>query len=159
MCYTLSVAGQVLHYRTWLFHNVKTHRTLSWAMNLSGILQVIFGILCVIGVFAKCTPVEGNWNPTVEATCWAESAFLGINYTSGTITMVAYMIQGWIPIQMALSLGKNNVTRAQWIALSAIAFWNLCAASLALLKLNLLHLYLVNEDASKCHFQVSLTHT
>ena len=86
-CYTLSVAGQVLHYRTWLFHNVKTHKTLSRAMNLSGILQVIFGILCVIGVFAKCTPVEGNWNPTVEATCWAESAFLGINYTSGPITI------------------------------------------------------------------------
>lgn len=72
-CYTLSVAGQVLHYRTWLFHNVKTHQTLSWVMNLSGILQVIFGIFCVIGVFAKCTPVQGNWDPTVDAKCWAES--------------------------------------------------------------------------------------
>jgi hypothetical protein len=80
-CVCLSVAGQVLHYRTWLFHNVETHRTLSWVMNLSGILQVIFGILCIVGVFAKCTPVEGNWNPTVEATCWAPSAFLGVNYT------------------------------------------------------------------------------
>jgi hypothetical protein len=80
-CVCLSVAGQVLHYRTWLFHNVETHRTLSWIMNLSGILQVIFGILCIVGVFAKCTPVEGNWNPTVEATCWASSAFLGVNYT------------------------------------------------------------------------------
>jgi hypothetical protein len=148
-CYSLSVAGQVLHYRTWLFHNVKTHRTLSRAMNLSGILQVIFGILCVIGVFAKCTPVEGNWNPTVEATCWAESAFLGINYTSSAITFVAYMIQGWIPIQMALSLGKENITRSQWIALSAIAFWNVVAGVLALVKLSYLSLYLVNEDASK----------
>jgi hypothetical protein len=154
MCYTLSVAGQVLHYRTWLFHNVKTHRTLSWVMNLSGILQVIFGILCVVGVFAKCTPVEGNWNPTVEATCWAESAFLGINYSSYAITSVAYMIQGWIPIQMALNLGKKNITRAQWIGLSAIAFWNIFASGLALAKLSLLRLYLVEEDASKYHFQI-----
>jgi hypothetical protein len=152
-CYTLSVAGQVLHYRTWLFHNVKTHKTLSRVMNLSGVLQVIFGILCVVGVFAKCTPVEGNWNPTVEATCWAESAFLGINYTSSAITFVAYMIQGWIPIQMALSLGRKNITRAQWIALSAIAFWNVVAGVLALVKLSYLRLYVDTEDASKCHCQ------
>jgi cytochrome bd-type quinol oxidase subunit 2 len=63
-CYTLSVAGQVIHYRTWLFHNVethKTHNTLSRVMNISGIVQVLFDILCVICVFAKCTPVEANW--------------------------------------------------------------------------------------------------
>lgn len=151
-CYTLSVAGQVLHYRTWLFHNVKTHKILSRTMNLSGILQIIFGILCVVGVFAKCTPVQGNWDPTAEAKCWDEKVFLGINYTSSAITFVAYMIQGWIPIQMALSLGRNNITRSQWIALSAIAFWNVIAGVLALVKLSYLRLYVVNEDASEYNF-------
>ena len=128
-------------------------------MNLSGILQVIFGILCVIGVFAKCTPVEGNWDPTVDATCWAESAFLGINYSSSSITFVAYVIQAWIPIQMALSLGKRNITRAQWIALSAIAFWNVVAGVLALVKLSYLSLYLVTEDASESSFPTPLSRT
>jgi hypothetical protein len=66
------------------------------------------------------------------------------------------MIQGWIPIQMALSLGKKNITRAQWIVLSAIAFWNVVAGVLALAKLSLLDLYLVNEDASEYHSQRSL---
>lgn len=61
------------------------------------------------------------------------------------------MIQGWIPIQMALSLGRNNITRNQWIALSAIAFWNVIAGVLALVKLSFLHLYVVNEDASEYH--------
>jgi hypothetical protein len=123
-------------------------------MNLSGVLQAIFGILCIVGVFAKCTPVEGNWNPTVEATCWVESAFLGMNYTLCMITFIAYMIQGWIPIQMALSLGKKNITRAQWIGLSAIALWNVAAGLLSLAKLSLLRLYLVEEDASKYHFHI-----
>lgn len=148
-CYTLSVAGQVLHYRTWLFHNVKSHQTLNRVMEISGVLQVVFGALCIIGVFAKCTPVEGNWNSTVEAKCWDEDIFLGINYTSSAITFVSYMIQGWIPVQMALSLGRTRVTRAKWIALSAIAFWNVVAGVLALVKLSYLHLYVVTEDASK----------
>jgi hypothetical protein len=76
--------------------------------------------------------------------------------SASAITFVAYMIQGWIPIQMALSLGKKNITRAQWIALSAIAFWNVVAGVLALAKLSLLDLYLVNEDASEYHSQRSL---
>lgn len=143
------VAGQVLHYRTWLFHNVKSHKTLSRVMNTSGIVQVLFGILCVICVFAKCTPVEGNWNPTVEAKCWKESVFLGINYSSSAITFVSYMIQGWIPVQMALSLGKRSITRNQWVALTVIAFWNVVAGVLALVKLSYLGLYVVTEDASR----------
>jgi hypothetical protein len=148
-CYTLSVAGQVLHYRTWLFHNVESHTVLSRVMNLSGIIQLIFRILCIICVCAKCTPVEGNWNPTVEAKCWNESVFLGINYSSSAITFVSYMIQGWIPIQMALGLGKRSITRNQWIALSIIAFWNIIAGVLALVKLSYLGLYVVMEDASR----------
>lgn len=119
-------------------------------MNVSGIVQLLFGILCVICVFAKCTPVEGNWNPTVDARCWGDSVFLGINYTSSAITFVSYMIQGWIPIQMALNLGRSTVTRSQWIALSTIAFWNVIAGVLALAKLSYLRLYVVTEDASKC---------
>ena len=70
------------------------------------------------------------------------------------ITFIAYMIQGWIPIQMALSLGKKNITRAQWIGLSAIALWNVAAGLLSLAKLSLLRLYLVEEDASKYHFHI-----
>jgi hypothetical protein len=156
-CYTLSVAGQVLHYRTWLFHNVNTHTTLSRVMNASGVLQVIFGILCVTCVFAKCTPVQGNWNPTVDAKCWNESVFLGINYSSSAITFVSYMIQGWIPIQMALSLGKRSITRNQWIALSIIAFWNIIAGVLALVKLSYLGLYVVTEDASKYSLEANIS--
>lgn len=148
-CYTLSMAGHGIHYRTWLFHNVETHRTLSRVMNISGIVQLLFGMLCIICVFAKCTPVEGNWNPTVQSKCWNESVFLGINYTSSAVTFVSYMIQGWIPIQMALSLGKRRITRSQWIALSTIAFWNVVAGVLALVKLSYLDLYVVTEDASK----------
>jgi hypothetical protein len=148
-CYTLSVAGQVVHYQTWLFHNVKSHSTLSRVMAISGVVQVLFGVLCVICVFVKCTPVEGNWNPTVDAKCWKESIFLGINYSSSAITFVSYMIQGWIPIHMALSLGKSSITRNQWIALSVIAFWNVVAGVLALVKLSYLGLYVVTEDASK----------
>jgi hypothetical protein len=151
-CYTLSVAGQVLHYRTWLFHDVKTHRILSSAMNLSGVLQVIFGILCVVCVFVKCTPVEANWNPTIGGKCWVGSVFLGINYTSSAITFMSYMIQGWIPIQMALSLGRRNVTRTQWIALSLIAFWNVVASILALAKLSYSSRYLNIADPSKYRF-------
>lgn len=117
-------------------------------MSASGIIQVLFGILGVVCVFAKCTPVEGNCNPTVDAKCWKESIFLGINYSSSAITFVSYMIQGWIPIQMALSLGKNSITRKQWIALSIIAFWNIGAGVLALVKLSYLGLYVVTEDAS-----------
>ena len=122
---------------------------LSRVMNFSGIVQVLFGILCVICVFAKCTPVEGNWNPTVEAKCWNESVFLGINYSSSAITFVSYIIQDWIPIHRALSLGKRNITRKQWIALSIIAFWNIVAGVLALVKLSYLGLYVVTEDASE----------
>lgn len=121
-------------------------------MIISGVLQAIFGTLCIIFVFAKCAPVAGNWNPTVEAKCWDETIFLGINYTSSAITFVSYMIQGWIPIQMALSLGRKSITRTQWIALSTIAFWNVIAGVLAIVKLSYLHLYVVTEDASKqCH--------
>jgi hypothetical protein len=121
-------------------------------MNLSGVLQVIFGILCVVCVFVKCTPVEANWNPTIGAKCWAGSIFLGINYTSSAITFVSYIIQGWVPIQMALSLGRRNVTRTQWIALSLIAFWNVVAGILALAKLSYLSRYLDTSDPSKYHF-------
>lgn len=118
-------------------------------MDISGILQALFGALCVICVFAKCNPVEGNWDPTVEAKCWDESVFLGINYTSSAITFASYMIQGWIPFRMALSLGKSSVTKTKWTALSAIAFWNVVAGILALVKLSYLHLYVVTVDASK----------
>lgn len=114
-CYTLSVVGQVLHYRTWLFHNVKTHKTLSHVMDISGILQALFGALCVICVFAKCNPVEGNWDPTVEAKCWDESVFLGINYTSSAITCtcgLAFMSHKMLsmaePIQHLSSANHSN---------------------------------------------------
>lgn len=64
------------------------------------------------------------------------------------------MIQGWIPIQMALSLGKRSITRNQWFALSIIAFWNIVAGVLALVKLSYLGLYVVTEDASKYSLEV-----
>ena len=77
------------------------------------------------------------------------SVFLGINYTPSAIAFVSYMIQGWIPIHMAISLGKSRITRTQWIALSTIAFWNIIAGLLALVKLSYLHQYVVTEDASE----------
>jgi hypothetical protein len=130
-------------------------------MSLSGVLQVLFGTLYVVYVFVKCTPVEANWNPTIDAKCWAGSVFLGINYTSSAITFVSYIIQGWIPIHMTLSLGKRSVTRNQWIALSLIAFWNVVAGMLALVKLCYLSRYLDTADPSKYYFQgaPSITHT
>lgn len=57
---------------------------------------------------------------------------------------------------MALNLGKRSITRSQWIALSTIAFWNVVAGVLALVKLSYLGLYVVAEDASE--FQVWPTH-
>jgi hypothetical protein len=156
-CYTLSLLGQCLHYRTWLFHNVKSHNTLSRVMDATGIVRVVFGILCVLCVFAKCTPVEGNWDPTIDATCWKESVFLGINYSSSAITFVSYMIQGWILIHMALALGKRSITRKQWIGLSIIAFCNVVAGVLALVKLSYLHLYVATEDPSQFRFGQQLT--
>lgn len=149
-CYTLSVVGQVLHYRTWLFRNVQTHKPLSRVMEVSGIVQVLFAMLCIICSFAKCTPVEGNWDPRAKARCWDASVFLGINYTSSAITFVSYMIQGWIPIQMALNLGRSSITKSQWAALSTIAFWNVIAGVLALVKLSYLGLFVVTDDASRC---------
>lgn len=59
------------------------------------------------------------------------------------------MIQGWIPIQMALSLGKSRIARTQWVALSTIASWKVTARVLAPVKLRYLHLYVVTGDASK----------
>jgi hypothetical protein len=119
-------------------------------MNVSGVVQVMIGILCVISVFAKCTPVEANWNPTiVDPQCWAPSVFLGINYTSSAITFISYMIQGYIPIHMAMGLAKRSITRTQWVQLSAIAFWNITAGVLALVKLSYLGLYLDRVDPSE----------
>jgi hypothetical protein len=43
-------------------------------MNLSGVLQVLFGILCVVYFFEKCTPVEANWNSTIDAKCCCKYA-------------------------------------------------------------------------------------
>jgi hypothetical protein len=50
---------------------------------------------------------------------------------------------------MALSLGRSSITRGQWIALSVIAFWNVVAGVLALVKLSYLGLYVATEDASE----------
>jgi hypothetical protein len=53
---------------------------------------------------------------------------------------------------MALNLGRRNVTRTQWIALSLIAFWNVVASILALAKLSYLSRYLDTADPSKYRF-------
>lgn len=51
---------------------------------------------------------------------------------------------------MALSLGRHSITKTQWIALLVIAFWNVVAGVLALVKLSYLGLYVDTVDASKC---------
>lgn len=147
-CYCVSVAGQVLHYQTWLFGSVSGYRVLSGTMFASGIAQVILGAVCIISVFAKCDPVEANWNPSLlpEAKCWPESVFLGVNYASGGVTFVSYMIQAWIPIHLALRVQEKNWSRGRWISLIVLAFWNIAAGMLALLKIAYLHLYVVNVD-------------
>ena len=58
---------------------------------------------------------------------------------------------------MALSLGKRSITRNQWIALSIIAFWNIIAGVLALVKLSYLGLYVVTEDASKYSLEANIS--
>lgn len=147
-CYCISVAGQVMHYRTWLFSSVSGYKALSGTMYASGILQVVLGAVCIISVFAKCSPVEANWNPflAAEATSWAESVFLGLNYASGAVTFCSYMIQAWIPIHLALRLQRPKMSRNRWIGLAVLATWNVAAGMLALLKIAYLHLYVVNVD-------------
>lgn len=117
-------------------------------MYASGILQVILAVICVISVFAKCSPVEANWNPTVQGTCWNENVFMGLNYTCTACTFISYMIQAWVPIHLALSLEGSKLCKTRWITLIMLAFWNILAGVLALVKLGYLYLYLDMTDPS-----------
>ena len=137
-----------MHYRTWLFCSVDGYRSLAWIMHVSGILQLAMAALCIISVFAQCSPVEGNWNPTVPSKCWDQSIFLGFNYTSSAITFVSYMIQAWIPIRFALGLQNGSIPKRQWAGLIVLAAWNVIAGVLALIKIGYLHQYVITEDAS-----------
>ncbi|KAF2771886.1 hypothetical protein EJ03DRAFT_325134 [Teratosphaeria nubilosa] len=147
-CYCLSVAGQVMHYRIWLLNKVDGYRMLNTVMVASGLIQAFFGAICIISVFAKCKPVKANWDPTVVGQCWPESVFLGLNYASSALTFVSYTIQAWIPLHLAFRLQRGKLERTKWTALCILAFWNVIAGVLALVKLGYLHLYLDEVDAT-----------
>lgn len=150
LCYCLSVAGQIMHYRTWLFRSVEGYKILGWIMNISGVAQVVFGGICIMSIFAQCSPVGRNWNPALPGTCWDSSIFLGFNYTASAITFVSYMIQAWVPIRFALGLeNRSQLPKKQWAGLIVLGAWNLVAGALALIKIAYLYQYLIIEDASK----------
>jgi hypothetical protein len=138
-----------MHYRTWLFYKVDRYRFLSLLMNASGVIQVLLGTLGIIFVFAKCTPVQAKWDLYIEGKCWNQNMFLGFNYTSSALTFVSYMIQAWVPLHPALSLQKWDLSKGKWIMLAVLAFWNVVAGVLALVKLGFMHLYFETVDPSK----------
>ncbi|KAH9824598.1 G-protein-coupled receptor [Teratosphaeria destructans] len=148
--YCLSVAGQVMHYRIWLLNKVDGYRMLNTVMVASGLIQATLGAICIISSQATAGRKMSFWDSTQVAvppiSCLEDTN--EPQYASSALTFVSYMIQAWIPLHLAYRLQRGKLERNKWTALCILAFWNVIAGVLALVKLGHLHLYVDEVDAT-----------
>lgn len=74
---------------------------LAVAMNIAMMLQGVF-------VWAKCTPVERNWRPTLPGSCWDTKVSNGYAVFSGILSGVCDIALALLPWHLVWSLKMKS---------------------------------------------------
>ncbi|KAK1046747.1 hypothetical protein LTR74_017899 [Friedmanniomyces endolithicus] len=78
-----------------LFVRSKAWTTFLWAFIA---FNTITSVLDASFIFPQCTPVEYNWNKTIEGRCWSNAAINGIGIMQGSVAAFTDFTLATLPI-------------------------------------------------------------
>lgn len=98
-----------------------TTRWLKWTLQANLFLIVSSTVAFCVVIWMQCTPVEGNWDPTVEGRkCMELKKFMDATYVLSAITIFTDFVCALIPLPIIWKLNLNRKTRIGIMAVIAL---------------------------------------